>query len=315
MLRRRLLALLASGPALASAPPARKQERQKTRRITLWAPQVEPGQTPAWKALLEGKEVRVARSRGPQDELLILVVLDVTGDLTLVEPGKQALIAEIERLPKSAWVGVLRAQDGLRVLADPGADRAAAVAAIQGAQVSGRAGLMESVESAAGLATRIIRKSPLRVAVVYLTDSNIYNYREDYTNPVINPSDQRDLSRRFPEVLVREKTAALAEAVSEYDAPVFVVHLAWLRDRLNEAYQTGLQQIAEASGGESVFCRTLGDIPDTVTRTFERIRAMWALDVEIPTGTGRSYTLMAADGGGEVQHKTRFSERAGGKEE
>ena len=42
-----------------------------------------------------------------------------------------------------------------------------------------------------------MRKSPVRVSVLYITDRNIYNYREDYTNPVINGSDPHDLSRVF----------------------------------------------------------------------------------------------------------------------
>ena len=51
----------------------------------------------------------------------------------------------------------------------------------------------------------MVRKTYVRSAVLYITDSNIYNYREDYTNPVINYSDRGDLSRRFPEGLVREQ--------------------------------------------------------------------------------------------------------------
>ena len=43
-----------------------------------------------------------------------------------------------------------------------------------------------------------MRKSPVRVSVLYITDGSIYSYREDYTNPVINESDPHDLSRRFP---------------------------------------------------------------------------------------------------------------------
>jgi len=39
---------------------------------------------------------------------------------------------------------------------------------------------------------------------------NIYRYREDYTNPVINQSDPHDLSRRFPRRSLRRKISETA---------------------------------------------------------------------------------------------------------
>ena len=57
--------------------------------------------------------------------------------------------------------------------------------------------MLGTVPSALGLADALLRKAPVRVSVLYLTDGGIYSYREDYTNPVINQSDPHDLSRRF----------------------------------------------------------------------------------------------------------------------
>ena len=299
MVRRREFMWMAAG---AVAPPA-----GGIRRVTAWS---ESGTLASAQVKVEGKSSKVVRCKGPQDELLLLVVLDVTGDLTLVDPARQAAVAEIEKLPEGVWVGLLRSQDGLRVLVDPTADRAVVTAAILAAPVSGRAGLLETIEPAAGLATKLLRKTGVRTAVLYLTDSNITNYREDYTNPVINMSDARDLSRRFPEALINEKTAKIGNVLGEMDAPVFVVHLAFLRDRLNEAYQTGLQQMAEATGGLAEFCRTQGDITTTVGVMFGKIRAAWAVDVEIPAGTPRNFTVQLS-AGGEVQHRTRFVMRSG----
>jgi len=39
------------------------------------------------------------------------------------------------------------------------------------------------VQPALSLADALLRKSPVRVSVLYLTDGSIYSYREDYTNP------------------------------------------------------------------------------------------------------------------------------------
>lgn len=302
MLRRDFIPLLAAAAAPAAAA---------VRRVTAWTASGEPG---ALNATVEGRAVRVLRVRKPPEDLLLLIVLDVTGDLTLVDPARQAAIAEIEKLPASAWTGVLRSQDGLRVLCDPTADREAVSAAIRNAQVSGRAGLLETIEPAAALGTSLLRKAPIRTALLYITDSNIFNYREDYTNPVINMSDQRDLSRRFPETLIREKAAKLSTALAETDAPVFITHLAFLRDRLNEAYQTGLQQMAEATGGRALFCRALGDIPGVIAQTFEQINSLWAVDIEIPGGTPRNFTVHLAAQGGELQYRTRFILGARSKE-
>ncbi len=102
----------------------------------------------------------------------------------------------------------------------------------------------------------------MRVAVLYITDSDIYNYREDYTNPVVNRSDSSDLSRRFPEGLIREEISRLSDNLATAKAPVFIVHLELNRQRLNDAYQNGLLQLAETTGGVGTLCRTRQEIPD-----------------------------------------------------
>ena len=241
--------------------------------------------------------------------MLILVVLDLTGDLSLVDPAKEALVAELRKMPSNAWAGLLRSQDGLRVLVDPGPDRESLISALQSLQIAGRAGLLETIEPAAQLGSGILQKSPVRLAVLYLTDSNIYNYREDYTNPVINYSDSRDLSRRFPETLIREKTSKLSEVLAAYAVPIFVVHLAWLRDRLNEAYQTGLQQMVETTGGQVWFCRTPSEIPTNVEHAFSRILSHWAIDLEAPDRSSKTFTVVLSDGGQDLPCRSRFLKR------
>jgi len=70
-------------------------------------------------ATLNGRPAAISQVLGPSSDLVILVVLDVTGDISLVDPAKRALISQINGLPENAWVGLLRAQDGLSVVADP----------------------------------------------------------------------------------------------------------------------------------------------------------------------------------------------------
>ena len=188
--------------ALSMSAPVRAQTNNVS--IPVWIETHNCALAPKFEATLNGKPVPVTAQLGPTSDQVILVVLDLTSDLSLIQAAKQAIIAEISKLPRNAWVGLLRAQDGLHVLADPSADRQSVIGAIQSLSNSGEPGLLETVQTSLSLADGIIRKSPVRVSVLYITDGSIYSYREDYTNPVINQSDPHDLSRSFPEMLVKD---------------------------------------------------------------------------------------------------------------
>jgi|UPI000372A870 hypothetical protein len=233
-------------------------------------------------ATLNGQSAAISQVLGPSSDLVVLVVLDVTGDISLIDLAKRALISQIDGLPENAWVGLLRAQDGLSVIADPTPDRKAITDAIQALPATGKAGLIDTLVSVAGIADGIERKSHVRVAVLYVTDSSIYNYREDFTNPVINSSDPHDLSRRFPEALIQEKVSNLETQISSDEAPVFVVHLRYRTDRMNQAYQNGLKTLAEFTAGYSLFCRSDAEIPDAIQKAFAYIRSSWFLSLRLP---------------------------------
>lgn len=91
-------------------------------RIPVW---VEPGGGAAgFRATLSGSASRILATKCPADDLLLMLVLDLTQDLTQATLAKDALVAEIHKLPPKTTVAVLRAQDTLKVLADPAPDRA-----------------------------------------------------------------------------------------------------------------------------------------------------------------------------------------------
>jgi hypothetical protein len=238
--------------------------------------------TPKFEATLNGKPAGISSQLGPSSDQVILIVLDVTGDLSLVDPAREALAAAIPKLPRNAWVGLLRAQDGLHVITDPGPDRHAVIEGIENLPNSGNPGLLETVRPALALADAMVRKAPVRVSVLYVTDSNIYKYREDFTNPVINQSDPHDLSRRFPEALIEEKISKLIDATGPLQAPLFIVHLHNRNDRLNRAYQNGLQTLADATGGQADICRSVAEIPEAISGAFERISSGWRLILSVP---------------------------------
>ena len=250
--------------------------------IPAWIEENNCAATPKFEATLNGKPAAVTAQLGPGSDQIILVVFDLTGDLSLIDAAKEALIAEVSKLPPNTWVGLLRAQDGLQVLVDPGAQREPLVAAINSLSNSGDPGLLETVLSSLTLADALLRKSPIRVSVLYITDGNIYSYREDYTNPVINQSDPHDLSRRIPGALIGEKISKLVKAVGSLEAPLCVVHLNYRRDRLNVVYQDGLATLAEATGGRTDICRSVGEIPEALSAELARISSAWRVTLAVP---------------------------------
>jgi hypothetical protein len=250
--------------------------------IPAWIEGGSCGPTPKFEATFNGKPTPVLSPLGPGSDQIILLVLDFTGDVSLVDAAKQALAAEIAKLPQNIWVGLLSDQDGLRVLADPSPHRKALLDAINGLGDAGKPGVLDSVTPALTLADNMMRKFPVRVSVLYVTDSNIYTYREDYTNPVINGSDPHDLSRVFPDALIQDKISKLEEDVSSLEAPLFVVHLDYRGDTLNEAYQNGLLRLADTTGGRGQVCRSVGEIPDALAAAFERISNVWRLNLGVP---------------------------------
>ena len=285
----------------------------RTIRVPVWAEAADaapPGARLAAKELsatLGGVESRVVDVKGPGDDLMLVVVLDLAGDLSLAEGAKEALAADIEKLPPRSTVAVMRAQDGAKVLADPGADRAAAVTAVRDLPVSGKAGLLNTAETVMHLADSILAKTSVRVAVLYVTDSDPENYREDFTNPVINSSDTHDLSRRFPEALIQEKISKVAAALTQRQTPLFVVHLRYRSDPLGEAYQGGLKQLAEVTGGNAIFCRSSEEIADAIHRALGLITSSYTVTVELPDLRSRSFDLRL-DAGGKfsLTYRTRF---------
>jgi hypothetical protein len=272
-----ILAFLTAASALGTA-------RAQTDHLSIpaWVEEGDCGPAPKFAATINGKPAPVASQLGPGSDQMILLVADFTGEFSLVDAAKQAVRAEISKLPANGWVGLLRDQDGLHVLADPSPNRQPLLDALQALGSTGKPGLFETLTSALSLADSLLRKSSIRIAVLYVTDSSIYNYREDYTNPVINGSDPHDLSRVFPDALIQDKISKLAEEVSTLEAPFFLVHINYRSDTLNESYQNGLLTLADDTGGKGQVCHSVGEIPDAIAATFARISAAWRLTLAVP---------------------------------
>jgi len=298
-----ILCLLPPAGCLAAPPEAIPPHI----RVPVW---VEPGgKTSGFHATLNGSASRILAIASPADDLLLMVALDLTQDLTQATLAKEALSAEVRKLPPKTTVTVLRAQDTLKVLVEPTSDRAKVAEAIQALPISGKAGLLDTVEFLGRAGDAILRKTAVRVAILYVTDSDIGNYRENFANPVVNSSDTRDLSRKFPEALIQERISKLSTRLSRQQTPLFVVHLVYRADRLNEAYQSGLTQLAETTAGASLFCHSNAEVADAIHKALEAIVSHYSLTLALPPRAPKSVqvriTADGMDGSKVVAHRTR----------
>ena len=277
----RLLLLLCCCVLVAAPlPPARPVQV----RIPVWLDAASGDPSPQdFHVTIDNSPARVTGVQCPDDDLIVLLVLDLSsGDLTVADPAKATVAECIRNLPPNAYVGLLRAQDSLQVLEDPTLDRDAMTRRIDEQTLTGRTGLLPTVETIGRIADSMLEKSAVRVAILYVTDGDVRNYREDYSNPVINSSDSHDLSRRFPEALVQEKIAKLDSFLAAQQAPLFIVDLNERTDRLNNAYHNGLKQLAETAGGAVFFGRSTTEIPEAVRKSFETVRSHYSLTLALP---------------------------------
>lgn len=263
----------------------------------------------AFRAVIESSPTGVSKLLGPKDDMVVVLVLDLTGDISRIDTARGVIAERLQELPANTWVAVVKSQDVLQVLVDPTPDRQKVLTAIQEYGVTGKAGLLDTLEPAVKMGDLLLRQSNVRVAVVYLTDSNVYNSRGDFTNPVINASDAGDLSRRFPDQLIKEKMGKLSDALAGFQAPLFFVHLNYYSDPINEALQRGLLQLAEESGGTGAFCRSAGDIPGAVEKVLTSVQQSWSIGVEVPPTVTKSATVHLFNGDREVPSHSRFSLR------
>jgi len=265
---------------------------------------VPPEKIRAW---FEDEPVEVRTVHPADGNLVLLVVLDVVGDLTRVDAVREGLVEALADFGPREFTGILRAQDGLEVLIEPTTDYETLKDTLLSSPVSGLPGLLDSIEDSAGVADKMLRQSDVRVAVLYITDGSIYEYRGNYTNPVINPSDRGDLSRRFGDSLIQERITSTLESLMSSWAPLFVLHLENRRDRLNSVYQNGLTQFALTTGGEALFCESVAQIRPFLDQILERIRTQQVITVETPLAVEGRVRLRVEVEGADITYRERFN--------
>jgi len=69
------------------------------------------------------------------------------------------------------------------------------------------------------------------------------------------------------------------------------VHLRYRGDRLGEAYQNGLKQLAEVTGGSAIFCRSSEEIADAIHRALALIASSYSVTLALPERTPKSVQI------------------------
>jgi len=281
-----LLILASYQPALCGKvkPPNKTRTVQFKLPIWLGAPseRAEGSLSASGLKITVGKvPVTVSALKGPESPALLFVALDTVGDIANINQARQTVIEEVQALGTQFWAGLISAQEQTQVLQEPTADRALLQQKIEELTQIGKAGLLESIQPIAELATGVLLNSEVRVAIIFITDSDIGNYRADYLNPPVNASDSRDLSRRFAGRALQEKISRMAGLMARTQAPVFIVHIDAGLDPLNRSYHNGLKQLAEATGGQCLLSKTSGDISLNIHEAFQWAKSFYLAEFSL----------------------------------
>src|SRR5512134_3599879 len=98
---KRFVALAALAMALMAEPPARTPRYH----LSFWNTSTD--QPESIQAQLNGVPTRVLDVRKPGEEMVVLLVLDLTESLSLADPAKEALVEQLGKLPPKTMVAVL----------------------------------------------------------------------------------------------------------------------------------------------------------------------------------------------------------------
>jgi hypothetical protein len=269
-----ILILASSGPAVGGKAKPTNKSKTVQFKLPIWL----GGPSEVAEASLSASDLKVtvgkspvtvSALKGPESPALLFVAFDTVGDIANINQARKTVVEEVNALSSQFWTGLISAQEQMQVFQEPTADRSLLQQKIEELTQIGKAGLLESIQSIADLATGVLMNSGVRVAVIFVTDSDIGNYRADYLNPPVNASDSRDLSRRFAGRALQEKISRIAGLMARTQVPVFIVHIDPGLDPLNRSYHNGLKQLAEGTGGQCLLSKTSGDIPLNIHEAFQ----------------------------------------------
>ncbi len=284
---------LIAGLAVLAAPCADGE----TFKASFWA----DGPAGEFRVEVDARPVEIRSVATPADELVLLLVMDTVKFLDRSDAARDAIIDGLAGLGKKYYAGLMSAQDGLTVHLDPSRGRAKLRDKFQSIDVRGVPGLLDVVEQVSEIADYTLEAGDVRVAVLLVTDGEIEDYRGDYTIPVVNPSDRRDLSRRFRSELILQRIRSISDSLRTSQAPLFFLHLARQYDDLNEVYQNGISEFARQTGGRALFAAGLQEVPAMVQSLLEEISSLSVVTFEAECEGIHRLEIRSA--GGPARHR------------
>ena len=79
-------------------------------------------------------------------------------------------------------------------------------------------------------------------------------------------------------ITMAHKQQIMNARLTTQQTPLFIVELNQHSDRLNEAYQNGLKELAESTGGMTFFSRSTTEIPEAIAQSFSTVTGHYSLD-------------------------------------
>jgi hypothetical protein len=234
----------------------------------------------SFQLILGKKNLKNFQLQSPNSPTLLFIAFDTVGDVAPLMQVRDTLGRELAQLPSNFRIGLLSAHENFGVIQDPTVDRGLLRQKINEMALVGKAGLLNTIQPLMEFSSQLLRRTNVRVAILLITDSDIGNYRTNYLNPVVNYSDTRDLSRRFPGRALQEKIARITSSLSAYPVPCLIVHIDPGADPMNKIYQDGLRQLSETLGGQLFLSKTASDIPIMLRESLEWIKGFYILSFD-----------------------------------
>ena len=98
----------------------------------------------------------------------------------------------------------------------------------------------------------------------------------------------------------RQRSRAHGDIPREHHPGFAVSDLPGLQDH-------GLKELVETMGGASTFCKSSGEIPSAISKTFEQILSFYSVTLVVPAHAKRNIQIqIEANGAKILSYRTRF---------
>ena len=213
---------------------------------------------------MDKEPVKVDFFLNPDAPVLIPLVFDTTGDLTYIDAMRKELRLFVDNLPPSIQLMVLTANDGLKVVQNNTSDKELLKKAILNYSIKGYPGLLENFLSVSDAMNKLVMKNKIKVCPIFITDSDIYKYRKQYTSADLNTEADR-----------------IKGKLKESFVPIFVLRLpSGGNDTFARNYEGIMRELARATGGEAEFPMGVPGVSTALAGTLHRIHGLYVVGWE-----------------------------------